>query len=160
MQIELARAEKQEGGGEIGLDDGIYLEPEDPAWQSAWETTQAAIRLMRDDAEEAGARFLLMILSNAIQVNPDPQVRKEYAHQIGSTDLFLPDRRLTRFARRAGIDVLSVAPRLRKWAEENATCVHGFEAPWACQGHWNANGHRLAGMLLAEKLCSEIGEES
>jgi hypothetical protein len=147
-------------GSEPGLDDSVYLEPTDPAWQSAWRTTEAVIRLMRDETREVGAEFLLMTLSNAIQVNPDAALREAYARQIGSSDLFLPDRRLRRFGEWAEMPVLTLAPILRAWAEENETCVHGFEEPWICQGHWNEYGHRVAGEQLADRLCEEFSSGS
>jgi hypothetical protein len=146
-------------GGEPGLDDEIYLEPTDPVWQSAWRTTEALIRKMRDEVQDHGARFLLMTLSNAIQVNPDPALRASYAARIGAPDLLLPDRRLATFAKDEGIPVLTLAPILRSWAETHQTCVHGFEEPWICQGHWNEHGHRVAGEQLAARLCEELGRD-
>jgi hypothetical protein len=156
-----ALAEQEErgqgAGGEVGLDDRIYLEPRDPDWRSAWEVSEGVIRLMRDEVEERGSRFLLMTLSNAIQVNPDRALRERYAARIGARDLFYPDRRLAAFAREEGIASLVLAPKLRAWAEEHQTCVHGFQEPWLCQGHWNAHGHRVAGEILADRLCRELG---
>jgi hypothetical protein len=143
-------------GGRIGLDDEIYLDPTDPAWRLAWQATEDIIVLMRDEVVEAGASFLLMTLSNAIQVNPAPQVRSAYEERIGSTDLLLPDRRLEAFAADARIPMLSVAAELRAWAEANDTCVHGFQEPWLRQGHWNVEGHRLAGEALARDLCARL----
>jgi len=154
------RAKQAAPGAEPGLDDGIYLEPDDAAWRSAWQTTEAVIERMRDEVREHDARFLLMTLSNAIQVNPDAALRTAYAERTGAVDLFAPDRRLARFAEAAGIPVLTLAPTLRAWAEQNDTCVHGFEAPWICQGHWNVHGHRVAGEALATRLCEELGREA
>jgi hypothetical protein len=156
VALELAKSEREGEGVEVGLDDQIYLEPTGPDWQSAWRVTEGVIGLMRDEVERAGARFLLLTLSNAIQVNPDRALRERYAERIGAEDLFYPDRRLGRFAREAGIWSLALAPDLRDWAEENATCVHGFQEPWLCQGHWNAEGHRVAGERLADALCQEL----
>ncbi len=143
-------------GGQLGLDDEIYLETDDPAWASAWQTTQDIIRLMRDEVRSSGAEFLLMTLSNGIQVNPDRAKREAYAARIGSSDLFLPDRRLEQFAAREKIRSLMMAPVLRRWAEANQTCVHGFREPWLCQGHWNVDGHRVAGQELARVLCERL----
>ncbi len=143
-------------GGQLGLDDEIYLETIEPAWQSAWQSTEDVIRLMRDEVRSSGSEFLLMTLSNGVQVDPDRAKRSAYASRIGATDLFLPDRRMAEFAEREGISSLMLAPALRRWAEENDTCVHGFEGPSWCQGHWNADGHRIAGQELARTLCGLI----
>jgi hypothetical protein len=153
---ERAPNEERTEGTELGLDEAVYLEPRDPAWQSAWQTTEAVIRLMHRETRVAGADFLLMTLSNAIQVNPDAALRDAYAERIGATDLFLPDRRLRRLGDAAHFPVLTLAPMLRAWAEERETCVHGFDDPWICQGHWNEHGHRVAGEQLARRLCQEM----
>lgn len=154
----LARNDTQAAieGGQLGLDDAIYLEMDDPAWRSAWQTTEDVIRLMRDEVHASGSEFMLMTLSNGIQVHPDRSERDAYAARIGSTDLLLPDRKLARFAEREQIPSLMMAPVLRRWAEKNETCVHGFQEPWLCQGHWNVDGHRVAGQELARALCDRI----
>jgi len=143
-------------GAELGLDEAVYLEPRDSGWQSAWRTTEALIRLMHSETRDGGANFLLMTLSNAIQVNPDAAVRDAFSKRIGAPDLFLPDRRLSALGEAADFPVLTLAPILRDWAEDRETCVHGFGDPWICQGHWNEHGHRVAGEQLAAILCKEI----
>ena len=153
---ERAQNEARSQGAELGLDEAVYLEPRDPDWQSAWRTTEAVIRLMHTETRQAGAHFLLMTLSNAIQVNPDVALRDAYAARIGASDLFLPDRRLRALGDAAKFPVLTLAPILRAWAEDRETCVHGFEDPWICQGHWNQHGHHVAGEQLAARLCREM----
>ena len=111
---------------------------------------------MRDEVEAAGARFLFMTLSTAIQVQPDASVRRAYAEKLGVPDLDYPERRFEAFARAGGVAWLSVAPDLQKEAEATGQCVHGFPGPWACQGHWNAVGHRIAGEALARSLCGQL----
>ena len=76
------------------------------------------------------------------------------------TDLFLPDRRMHAWAAGEGIESFALAPELRRWAEANDTCVHGFGAPYECQGHWNETGHRLAGEALARELCARISDSA
>lgn len=151
------RARQGAGAGfEPGLDDRIYLEPRDPDWRAAWRVTEGVIRKMRDEVREKRARFFLMTLSNSIQVHPDREVRERFRERIGAADLFHPDRRLRSFAEAEGIPSLVLAPELRAWAEQNETCIHGFEEAWPCRGHWNAVGHRLAGERLAEALCVQM----
>lgn len=160
VMIALSGREEEVAGAEPGLDAQIYLEPSDPAWRSAWRVTEDVIRLMRDDVQAQGARFLLMTLSNPIQVNPDRTLREDYAAKIGATDLFYADRRLRALAQQEEMASLTLSPDLSEWAEQNDTCVHGFQEPWVCRGHWNAEGHRVAGERLAEKLCREFTPES
>lgn len=143
-------------GGEAGVDDQIYVEPKDEAWRSAWQLSERLVLEMRDEVEATGARFLLMTLSTAIQVHPDESVRRGYAERLGVPDLAYPEHRFEAFARERGVAWLSVAPALQKEAEATGQCVHGFAGPWACQGHWNAVGHRIAGQTLARTLCAQL----
>jgi hypothetical protein len=158
--IESAARSSEGEDFEPGLDDQVYLEPEDEAWRSAWRVTEGVIRKMHEEVREHGARFLLVTLSNGIQVHPDAKIRERHRRRIGATDLFYPDRRLRAFAEEEGIDALVLAPVLRAWAEQNETCVHGFQEPWLCRGHWNVLGHRLAGERLAERICAELEASS
>mgnify|MGYP005845191853 CR=1 FL=1 len=154
--LESAARESEGEGFEPGLDDRVYLEPEDAAWRSAWRVTEGVIRQMHEEVRAHDARFLLLTLSNAIQVHPDRALRERHRRRIGARDLFYPDRRLRSFAEQQGIDALVLAPELRAWAERKETCVHGFQEPWLCRGHWNAVGHRLAGERLAERICAAL----
>ncbi|MBY0401159.1 SGNH/GDSL hydrolase family protein, partial [Myxococcota bacterium] len=142
-----ARKKASEGGAgaEAGIDEAIYREPQDPAWQSAWTTSERLVAALREEVEAAGARFLFMTLSTAAQVHPDASLRAATAKRLGASDLSYPERRFEAFARAQGIRWLSPIPELRAEAESSGECVHGFPGPWSCQGHWNATGHRVAG---------------
>lgn len=111
---------------------------------------------MNKEVRVRGVRFLLITLSNGMQVHPDPEERRQFMKSLGIEDLFYPDRRVIDFAKQNGIDTLMLAPRLQKWAEDHDTCVHGFPNAGLCGGHWNEHGHRLAGELIAEKICRDI----
>jgi hypothetical protein len=50
-----------------------------------------------------------------------------------------------------GIPVITLAPDLQAYAEQNNVLLHGFDR-YLGSGHWNAAGHRIAGELLARKL--------
>jgi len=160
--IESREASRQAaaGAGEAGVDDAIFLEPSDAAWRSAWALSERLVEAMRDEVGAAGARFLFMTLSTAIQVHPDDGARADYARKIGAPDLDLPERRFAAFAEAEGIDWLSAVPALRREAGSTGECVHGFPGPWTCQGHWNAVGHRIAGEALARVLCDQMARPS
>lgn len=148
------------GAGEAGVDDSIYLEPRDEVWRSAWTISERLVEQLKSEVDAAGARFVLMTLSTAIQVHPDPSVRAQHAKSIGAVDLDYPERRFDAFARSHGIDWISPVAPLRQAAESSGKCVHGSPGPWECQGHWNAEGHRIAGESLAAALCAQLEAES
>jgi hypothetical protein len=56
---------------------------------------------------------------------------------------------------REGFSVLNLAPEFQAYAERHKVFLHGFE-PNPGGGHWNKNGHRLAGKAIAARLCREI----
>ncbi len=149
------------GGGaavpqrEPGLDDMVYREPAGPAWTEAWRVTERLIETMNDEVKARGALFVVVTLSNGIQVHPDPAVRGAYARRIGAPDLFYPERRIGAFCGRKGIPVLCLAPLFQRYAETHKVFLHGFGADLGT-GHWNRDGHRLAGTLLARAVCEEL----
>jgi GDSL-like Lipase/Acylhydrolase family len=137
---------------DIGRDNMIYLEPHDQAWKEAWEVTEALIRQMGDDVAQKKARFLLLTLSNAVQVYPDPAVRQRFLQHVGADTIFYPNLRLKALAEREQIDFVDLAQPMQAYADQNKVFLHGFGSDMG-NGHWNATGHRLAAELIAQRLC-------
>lgn len=144
---------------EEGLLDAVYRAPVDEVWQQAWRVTEGVLLMMRDEVRARGARLVVVILSNAIQVHPQRSVREAARNRYRVPDLFYPDRRIEALCMREGIPVLTLAPRLQKYAEEEGIYLHGF-GPNPGDGHWNENGHRVAGSLIAEWLCELLSGEA
>ncbi len=147
-----AQAQGAPSQGEAGLSDTIYRPPASPVWQEAWKVTEALLVLLRDEVTAQGARLFLVVLSNGIQVHPDPVVRAGSAKRLGVSDLFYPDRRLAALGEKEGIPVLLLAPAFQEQATRRQVFFHGFKGNLG-GGHWNQEGHRLAGKMLAEWLC-------
>jgi len=145
---------------EPGLDSFIYDEPREPRHREAWEVTERLIEEMQREAESHGASLVIATLSNGIQVHPDPTVRQQFAERLGVADLYYPERRLVALAERLGCRAIVLADRLRQYAEEKGVYLHGFENATLGQGHWNTEGHHLAGQIIAEQLCADaaLGE--
>jgi hypothetical protein len=139
---------------EIGIDNMIYRAPEGEAWTEAWRVTEELIVVMHDEVRRRGAEFLVVTLSNGIQVYPDRKVREEFMYRIGASDAFYPDRRIKALGEREGFAVLNLAPALQAFAEQNNVFLHGFGRD-AGNGHWNSIGHALAGNLIATELCDK-----
>jgi len=138
-------------GSELGLDNAVYLPPPDQNWEEAWAVSKALVVQMDQEVKKRGKPFLLTTLSNGIQVNPNSEKSTSFFKKLGVTDPFYPDHQLALLAEKHKIAHLTLAPMLQKWAEKNHTCVHGFNG--VCDGHWNQNGHRLAGQAMAKEVC-------
>jgi hypothetical protein len=138
---------------DIGIDNMVYIEPRDHDWQEAWRVTEGLVKQMRDDVAQKKARFLLITLSNAIQVYPDPLVRQKFLQHVGSDTIFYPNLRLQALADREQIDFLDLAQPMQVYADQNKIFLHGFGSDLG-NGHWNASGHKLAAELIAQKLCN------
>lgn len=132
-----------------------YKDPVDPVWQEAWQLTGRMLREMHNEVAQRGAGFLVVTLSNPIQVYPDPQVRKEFMEMTGVRDLFYPDEWAKEVGEREGFKVVNLAPGFREYADQNHVFLHGFNNTITGNGHWNAQGHRLAGKVIARELCRE-----
>lgn len=153
--------DSQAGLWEAGLDNMVYLEPKDPKWIEAWRITEGVLGEMHDEIARHGARFFVVTLSNGIQVHPDAQLREKAAAQLGVDDLFYPDRRLKAFLEDHGVMVLSLAPSFQRYAEEHKAFLHGFRnAGELGKGHWNEEGHRLAGDMIAKWIAAKWDESA
>jgi hypothetical protein len=130
----------------------IYGEPTDPKWRVAWDLTDRLVRAIHDEVTGHGARFVVVTLTNGAQVHPDPKVIEQVRNRLGVLDLDYPDRKLRELGERAGFGVLNLAHPFRRFAEANHAYLHGFE-PNLGSGHWNEQGHKLAGQLIADWLC-------
>ncbi|HYE14322.1 MAG TPA: SGNH/GDSL hydrolase family protein [Pyrinomonadaceae bacterium] len=142
-------------GGEFDLlVNMVYAEPRDETWREAWVVTEMLIAETRREVEARGARFVVATLSNPIQVYPDPGARAAFMARAGAVgDLFYPDRRIAELGRREGFPVVTLAPELQAHADANKIFLHGFPGDLG-NGHWNRDGHRVAGELLARELCA------
>ena len=139
---------------EIGMENMTYLEPSDDSWKEAWRVTEGLIKQMSDEVSQRGVRFMVVTLSNAIQVYPDPVVRQNFMKHIGTSTVFYPNLRLKDFGQRQQIDFLDLAEPMQAYADQNHVFLHGFGSDLGGNAHWNQSGHRLAADLIAQKLCA------
>jgi hypothetical protein len=149
----------KQGVAGAGMFVDIYHEPTDEVWKEAWKITEAVMLKMRDEVAERGAQLDVVVLSNDIQVHPDPKVQNQVATYPGVEDIFYPDHRVERFCHNKGIPVLLLGPPFREYAIKHQVFLHGFRTLFRNTlgwGHWNRQGHRLAGETIAKWLCPQI----
>jgi len=139
----------------IGIENMIYFEPVDENWKEAWRVTEELIKQMRSEVAERKAKFLLVTLSNAVQVYPDAAVRAKFLQHLGEETIFYPNLRLKALADREQFDFLDLAQPMQAYADQNKVFLHGFGSDLG-NGHWNANGHKVAAELMAQKLCGKL----
>jgi len=152
----LRGADTPEARARIGLDPAVYRAPTSGPWQRAWRLSELLVRTMAREVRDGGSRFALVVLSNAIQSHPDPEVRRRYQQVEGVQDLFYPDDRLLRLARVSGFPALSLARDFQRHAQSTGTYLHGFPNTILGEGHWNEAGHALAGELMAPFVCNLV----
>jgi hypothetical protein len=149
-------ARRMRATGTAPLPGTIYMEPAEPNWEEAWRVTERLIVMMRDEAIRNDAQFVVTILSNPIQVHPDPAVRRQAQARLEVENLFYPDRRIQALCEQENIPALSLAQPFQAYAEEHGVCLHGFDNCIPCGGHWNEAGHDLASRMMAEFLCENL----
>ncbi|MDQ2937330.1 MAG: SGNH/GDSL hydrolase family protein [Acidobacteriota bacterium] len=138
---------------EPGVDNEVFRDLVSPDWNDAWRVTEGLILQMRDEVQLKGAKFLVVTGSMGVQVYPDADARQEYMDRVGISSLFSPDYRFKALGEHAGFKVLNLAPPLQDYADRNKVFLHGANDTKG-RGHWNEFGHRIAGELIAQELCS------
>ncbi len=147
---------------EPGVDDALYREPDDEDWHGAWYATEAMLAAFAAEVREAGAQPLLMIAGTGAQVHPNPLVPAAFAARLGIPDLGYPLRRLLQSASSQQLPSVNLPLVMATEAERLGSPLHGFDNSIVGFGHWNADGHRVAGQAAADALCQTIaltGEE-
>lgn len=153
-----ANAEGAEGD-EVGLRDEVHLPPSRPEWQEAWRVTEGLLRLIRDECRKHDTPFAVVTLTRGIQVTPVRERKEKWLEQLGATEFFYPDRRLAEFGEREGIPVFNLAPPMAKMAEDRQVFFHSYLDSLGI-GHWNPEGHRVAGELVASWLAEGVARPS
>jgi hypothetical protein len=145
-------------GAEQANDEAHALEnlamrgPATPDLAQAFAVCEALIERARDTVEQHHAEFWFVLLDMAPQIDPDDAHRARTAAALAVPDLWVGERALADFARRAGIAHVFLAPAMLRHAQEHQTVLHGFPHHPRNTGHWNELGHALAGELIAHAL--------
>ena len=137
----------------------VYLPPTTPDWQMAWRVTEALLGQMRDDCRRHRTPFAIVTLSEGVQVTPVRERREKFLQHLGVKDLYYSERRLGQFGKRERIPVHSLALAMVRQAEERHVFFHADHGSLGI-GHWNEEGHRVAGELIASWLAGELADGS
>lgn len=130
---------------------GLLQEPMPPAYENAWQITEELILMLRDEVEADGACFAVMVIPSHYQVD---HLWEAFLHARLVGDEYTWNRsatseRLADYLPRNGIPNLDLTPIFRDRGN-----LGGESLYLERDGHWNANGHKVA----AESLFSWIRE--
>lgn len=158
-----ANAGDDVAGRELGLTASIYGAPPDSTWREAWVVTDRLFEQIHREVEAEGARLMVVTLTQSIQVDPDPSARQASLQALRETfdepDLHYAEKRIAALGRRSGFAVVNLVYPFLEHVERHGTFVHGFETGGNLgRGHWNENGHRLAGRILTGALCGFVSD--
>jgi hypothetical protein len=143
-------------GAGPGVDELGLAEPRDAIWRTAWEITERLILQIDSEVRRHGARFVLVVVSNDVQVHPDRTVREAHRKRLDVEDLFYCERRLEALGDKNGFPVVNLAEPMQRHADQHGMFLHGFENTKLGVGHWNAEGQALAARITAQAICSEL----
>jgi hypothetical protein len=154
VAAEPVAAEPVAGGALAPLDDlNVFVDDPPRVWKDAWDVTQAVLLKFRDDAKAAGARFVVMTIPPAEQI--DEAARAETERRVGrKLDWDRADTVLVPFAQANAIPILPLAQVFRSTYARTREPLYGF-AGGVNVGHWNERGHALAATTLLDFLDGE-----
>ncbi|HCI04178.1 TPA: G-D-S-L family lipolytic protein, partial [Candidatus Peribacteria bacterium] len=94
-----------------------------------------------EEVKSHNSKFVIVTLTNGVQVKPE-----------NKADLNYPERRIGKLGESINVPVITLAPKFLTYAKTNNTYLHGFDD--SGEGHWNVEGNRLAGELIAKEMCN------
>jgi len=141
----------EQGPDYIPIAYGVYKTPLDPPWQEGWRITQALLAQFKSDVEADGGAFRVVVIPSQEQVEP-----AAWAHVLQSFpamqnyqwDLDQPNRLLAEILDAQQTPYLDLLPVFRAW--------DGPPLYFPIDGHWNEQGHQLAGDALTRWLQNDI----
>lgn len=113
-----------------------------PELQYGWNLTEAILKEIDVIAKENNAKTLIVLSTLQFQVYDDGIMTHDF-------NISKPNDILVDFGKENNIPALDLLPEFRKHAE-NGEQLHFYK-----DGHWNANGHKLAAELIYDKLIEE-----
>ena len=123
-------------------------------WEKEWNLTDKLIKLIQQENSILSTDYLVVTLSNPIQVYPNFSVREEYFKNLATGNQFYPDQHIYKLSQTENFKVLNLAPLLQAYADKNKVFIHGFNNTKIGSGHWNNLGHQVAGEIISNKICS------
>lgn len=138
--------------GRPGIDDLALAPPKDATWEAAWELAERLLVELNREVHDRGAQFVLVTATSSVQVHPASSVRKACQDGLQVNGLFYAERRLKALGQNNGFLTVGLAGPMQRYADKHGVFLHGFDNTRLGEGHWNAEGHRLAAQIAAEAI--------
>jgi len=122
-------------------------------WANAWIITEKIIELINNEILKKNKDFIVVSVSNPIQVHPDKKIINKYKEKNNIKNINYPDNRLEFFLNKNNIKYINTAKQLSNEALLNNTYFHGFENTKLGTGHWNKLGHSRASKIISSQIC-------
>ncbi len=131
---------------------GVYLKKYNNAIRRAWETTESIINTLKEETDSSGSDLLIFYVPSRASIYPDYRSGTERKYRLSEKDwdIELVGRQLSEICKRNDIDLINTTHRFKTEAEQ--LNKSGKRLYYVIDGHWNVNGHRLAGRILAEYI--------
>jgi lysophospholipase L1-like esterase len=127
----------------------VYASRPGAEWEGAWRVTHLLLARIARDSQEMGARLLLAVMPDVIQL--DDALWNAMLHAspaLGLMEKYLPQRRIGEMAKALGIETLDLLPVLERagGAVDNADPLY--------DGHLARRGHQVVADALVNRLGS------
>ncbi|MFN0074546.1 MAG: alginate O-acetyltransferase AlgX-related protein [Chloroflexota bacterium] len=128
----------------------VFAADVSPEWEDAWAITEALLAATRDQAEQAGAAFLLVYAPTRWEIYQDDWQEILARNRLPDEgwDLDTPGRRVTEIAARRGISLLNLSTALRDQAA-------GQRLYFQQDVHWMARGHQVAAQTVGARILEQ-----
>lgn len=127
-----------------------YRRTAPPEIDAAWQLTEALLAALQ---KAAGHRLTVFYVPTVAAVYDASWAATKRLYGMDEDwDIHLPEAKLAEVCARQGIPLLSPTSRLRERAARGET-LYFLE-----DGHWNRDGHRLVGEMLADSLLSSSSQ--
>lgn len=128
----------------------VYDVRQVPRLEEAWLKTEAILRAFRQDAEEAGARFLVVYVPSRMEIQDDSWRVTLALYGDPPFERDAVARRLEALGEENGFGVVDLTGPLR--AADRGLLGRPY---FQFDGHWTARGHSAAADALGERLLRE-----
>lgn len=117
--------------------------------RSAWRLTEALLGALDREVTAAGSDFMILYAPLAATVEDQrwAATLRQYGLERGEWNRDRPAEVLAELATRIGIDFVDPSDAFRR-----SVASGGPRLYWERDGHWNVEGNRAAGMLLADHI--------